>query len=326
MSTCRLLLSCEALDIRFHMRYGKLWLSPNDILMKIDCAECGTRILAEDVDLPTSMAKCRNCNAVFSFADRVRVRRSAPIAQRERVRAPRPQGIVVRETEAKLTAPGYRNAPKKDGSITIIRRWFAPHFIFLTFFCIAWDAFLVFWYSTATKGPGPFAIIAVIFPIAHVAVGVGLTYYTLAGYVNRTTFHLDTHSFTVRHAPLPWIGNHTLAREDIKQLYCEEQISQGKNGTSRSFHLSAILADGQNIRLASMPVDQARYIEELLEERLGISDMSVPGKLAERQGWWQPVELSADKSTGCQSPTSCTNLCIMSFSPTKSSVSPSLMT
>lgn len=244
--------------------------------MKIDCAECGARILAEDVDLPTSMAKCRNCNAVFSFADRVR---RAPVVQRERLRAPRPEGIVVRETDAKFTEPGYRNAPKNGGSITIVRRWFSPHFIFLTFFCVAWDAFLVFWYSTATSGPGPFALIAVIFPLAHVAVGVGLTYYTIAGYVNRTTFHLDAHSLTVRHAPLPWKGNHTLAREDIQQLYCEEQVNQGKNGPTRSYYLSAVLVDGRQVRLASMPAEQARYIEDLLEERLGISDMSVPGEI-----------------------------------------------
>jgi hypothetical protein len=28
-------------------------------------------------------------------------------------------------------------------------RWFTPSVIFLVFFCIAWDSFLIFWYSMA---------------------------------------------------------------------------------------------------------------------------------------------------------------------------------
>ncbi len=244
--------------------------------MKLECTECGTPIVSQDIDLPTKMAKCRACNAVFSFADRVL---PAAMEQRPRIRAPRPEGLEVRETFFEPNEPGYRDAPRSRGTVTIVRRWFAPQFIFLLFFCIAWDAFLVFWYTNATQGPGAFAWIAAIFPIAHVAVGVGLTYYTIAGFVNHTTIKLDEHNLSVRHAPLPWKGNHTLAREEIRQLYCEHQVSEGKNGPSHSYHLSAVLADGRKVRLAAMPVEQGKYIEELLEDKLGIENMAVPGEV-----------------------------------------------
>jgi hypothetical protein len=151
--------------------------------------------------------------------------------------------------------------------------------IFFAFFCIAWDSFLVFWYANLANTPTSFSIIGAIFPLAHVAVGVGLTYYTIAGFFNRTTFRLDERNLSVRHAPLPWKGNHTLAREDIKQLYCEHEVNQGKNGPNHSYYLSAVLVDERKVRLGSMPVDQAKYIEGLLEERLGISDMQVPGEI-----------------------------------------------
>jgi hypothetical protein len=242
--------------------------------MKIDCNECGARILAADLDLPTSMAKCRACNAVFSFAEHVR---PAAIAQRERLRAPRPDGLVVRETQARSTEPGYRDAPREEGSITVVRRWFAPYYIFLVFFCVAWDGFLVFWYSNLTNTPDSFSLIGAIFPLAHVAAGVGLTYYTIAGLFNSTTMTLDGRTLSVRHGPLPWKGNHTLAREDIKQFYCEHQVNRGKNGPTHSYYLSAVLIDGRSVRLGTMPVEQARYIEDLFEERLGIADMHVPG-------------------------------------------------
>ena len=244
--------------------------------MKIDCNECGTRILAADLDLPSSMAKCRNCNAVFSFAARSP---QAPVEQRARLRAPRPDGLYIRETSFDPSEPGYRDAPRKGGSITIVRRWFSPVFIFLAFFCVAWDGFLVFWYSSLTGGSHEFSIIAAVFPIAHVAAGVGLTYFTLAGFLNRTTLHLNERFLSVRHGPLPWKGNHTLAREDIKQLYCEHDVKRGKNGSTEWYYLSAVLMDERKVRLGTMPVDQAKYIEDLFEERLGIADMYVPGEV-----------------------------------------------
>ena len=235
--------------------------------MKIDCHECGSRILAQDLDLPTSMAKCRNCNAVFSFADRPD---RAPIVQRERLRAPRPDGLDVRETSPDPSEPGYRNAPPKSGTVTIVRRWFAPQFIFFAFFCVAWDGFLVFWYSNLTSGPDSFSIIAAIFPIAHVAAGVGLTYYTIAGFLNRTTIHLDERSLSVRHAPLPWKGNHTLDREDIKQLYCSERFSSGRPGDgwnqhgSWNYQLNALLQNDTKVTLLHglLEPEEAYFLEE----------------------------------------------------------------
>lgn len=245
--------------------------------MKINCQECGALVFADDVDLPSSTAKCRSCNAVFSFAGQLR--RATP-EQRDRLRAPRPDGLEIHEAGGNTREPGYRDAPQARGSITITRRWFAPHFIFLAFFCVAWDGFLVFWYSVAAGAPGAFSIIAMVFPLAHVAVGVGLTYYTIAGFFNRTTIQLDEQSLAIRHAPLPWKGNHTIARTELKQLYCEHEVSHGKNGPSHSYYLSAVLMNERKVRLASMPVDQAKYIEDILEERMGIHDMAVPGEAA----------------------------------------------
>jgi hypothetical protein len=244
--------------------------------MKIDCNECGARIPAKDLDLPTSMAKCRACNAVFSFAERVR---PAAISQRQRLRAPRPDGLEVRETQRRSTEPGYRDAPREEGSVTVVRRWFSPHIIFLAFFCIVWDGFLISWYSNLTSTPNSFSQIFALFPLVHVAVGVGLTYSTIAGFFNRTTLTLDERTLSVRHGPLPWKGNHTLAREDIQQLYCEHRVRHGKNGPSHTYYLSAMLIDGRSVRLGSMAIDQARYIEDLFEERLGIADMQVPGEV-----------------------------------------------
>ena len=45
--------------------------------------------------------------------------------------------------------------------------------VFMLFFVIFWDSFLVFWYSNAVGAPGEggINIIMMVFPIAHVGVG-----------------------------------------------------------------------------------------------------------------------------------------------------------
>src|SRR5205807_2484679 len=70
---------------------------------------------------------------VFRFTDQL-----APLPQgewqvsRPKGRIPRPDGIVVVD----------------DGEWRrIVQRWFFAKILFLVFFCIAWDSFLVFWIS-----------------------------------------------------------------------------------------------------------------------------------------------------------------------------------
>jgi hypothetical protein len=244
--------------------------------MKIDCLECGARVAAADVDLPSRMAKCRACDAVFSLDA---VAGAAATLRRPRVLAPRPEGLRVIEDAGEPGEPGYREAPETRGKLTIVRRWYQHMFLGLLFFCIAWDSFLVFWYANAIRAPGGFAALATIFPIAHVAVGVGLTYYVIAGLLNRTTITLDGRELSIRHAPVPWRGNRRIPRGEITQLYCEEVVSSGKNGASRTYWLSAVLSGNRKQRLASMSADQVRYVEEQLEERLGLPDAEVPGEL-----------------------------------------------
>src|SRR5258706_16415190 len=69
--------------------------------------------------------------------------------------------------------------------LEIIRKWFGKQFIFLTAFAIFWDGFLFFWYSNAvTRGN----LVALLFPVLHLGVGFGLTYYVIAVWFNRSTF------------------------------------------------------------------------------------------------------------------------------------------
>jgi hypothetical protein len=74
--------------------------------------------------------------------------------------------------------------PYHRGSyIEIVRKWFGYRIIFMTVFAIFWDGFLFMWYSKVGEGADPMAF---YFPLIHVAVGIGLTYAVVAGWLNRT--------------------------------------------------------------------------------------------------------------------------------------------
>src|ERR1700722_12711372 len=113
-------------------------------------------------------------------------------------------------TTSELPIPeGFDVVP--DGVRTIIRwRWYSPSVWAMFFFCIAWDAFLIFWYSLAFSHKaqgGGINLIMIIFPIAHVAVGVGLTYSVICTFLNRTDVILTANELRVASHPMPWIGN-----------------------------------------------------------------------------------------------------------------------
>lgn len=188
-------------------------------------------------------------------------------ALRERARVPMPRGIEVDD---------------RGSDLRLSRRWFTPMALFLVFFCAAWDAFLVFWYGMAlTQKEVPWLM--VVFPIGHLAVGVGLSYFTLCLFLNRTVVSIAGGLLTVRHGPLPWPGNRELPVDDLEQLYCEEVISRGKNGTSRTWKVHALDRRGAQVTLLSGLDDrtQARFIEQTVEEWLEIEDRPVEGEDAE---------------------------------------------
>ena len=197
--------------------------------MKLSCKACRAKILAEDVSLERGMAKCRACNAVFDFTDQVERSGGGPSAgKKKRGEVPMPKAIKIGNW---------------GNTLVITRRWFTSNAIFLAFFCVAWDSFLVFWYMMVVGGndSSPGRWIAILFPICHVAVGVGLTYFTLALFLNQTKIEVKRGELTIRHRPLPWRGNATFNTDDIEQLYLKQKHRQGNNNSlTTTYELHAI--------------------------------------------------------------------------------------
>jgi hypothetical protein len=119
----------------------------------------------------------------------------------------------------------------------------------------------------------------VFVPILHVAVGVGLTYFVLAGLLNTTTITADPQELTVRHRPIPWSGNLKYPAGQIRQLYVKREKAE-VNG-SKTFGLYALLHDRKQVKLLSglLEASQGQFIEQEIERHLGIAPEAVKGEI-----------------------------------------------
>jgi len=171
-----------------------------------------------------------------------------------------------------------------DGvALRIWWRWFHPAVFFLLPFAIAWNAFLVGWYGMATgdMGGAPFLFrfVFLVFPLAHVAVGVGLAYVVLTMLFNRSHVVVDRGTLTVTHGPLPWPGA-TLNSDDVEQIYCN-RVGGKNSDSSPTFSVQARLKDGSVKTLLSnvQASEEALYLEQAIEQHLRIRDLPVAGEL-----------------------------------------------
>jgi predicted Zn finger-like uncharacterized protein len=238
--------------------------------MSLRCPTCSASIVSEDVNIARLVAKCRSCNTVFAFQDQVGAAPPAPQVALAPVAMP--SGIEV-EVGAPAQVESYRTSGLSHGRLVLRRRWRTGQGFFMLVFAIAWNAFLVNWYGIAFAGGGPW--IMFVFPIAHVAVGLGVAYGALTNLLNTTVFEIDGQSLRLRHGPIPARGNRELPIDELLQLYTEEHA--GSKG-SKSYALVAAVRSGPAIKLVEglESREQALYIERAIETHLGILDTPPP--------------------------------------------------
>lgn len=231
----------------------------------IDCPTCGATLRAEDMNAHAMAATCHACHAFVDLRALAAASGDAPGDARTPLPVPMPSGVRVE---------------RRGSDLAIVRRWISWRFVFLLFFCVVWNGFLVFWYGMAFAMNAP--LVFKVFPLLHVAVGVFLVYTTIAGFLNRTVIRIERDHLTVRHGPLPWRGNRDVSALDLEQLFCTQKLTRNKNGTTVRYGVEASLKDGRHLGLASgLEVrEQALFIEQAIEQHLGIQDRRVRSEIA----------------------------------------------
>ncbi|PTX98330.1 hypothetical protein DB345_05715 [Spartobacteria bacterium LR76] len=150
-------------------------------------------------------------------------------------------------------------------SAIIRRTWFSHMVWFLIFFCIFWDGFLIFWYTGALAGAsrgGSHMLPFLLFPLIHVAVGVGLTYFVVCMFVNKTDILIEASTLTIKTHPLPWLGNKSLPAESMTRFLVRERFTQSENSTRVSYSIYYVDVTNREKRLVTglKTREQADYI------------------------------------------------------------------
>lgn len=217
--------------------------------MQVTCFNCQQPVAAEDVNISAAIASCRKCNKTFHLGNQVRQKPAVGDVSRISV-THSPFGLL------------------------IVKRWMSPAAFFLLFFAIGWNAFLVFWYTAAFSDSNAPWIVKV-FPIGHVAVGIGIAYHTLCLFFNKTAIAVNHQQIAMKSGPFPtWNGTSNYDSRSIGQIYAREKIHRSKNSQSISYDL--IIADkGGNEKVflnGLKTLEEARKIEQEIEKALRIGD------------------------------------------------------
>jgi hypothetical protein len=164
--------------------------------------------------------------------------------------------------------------------IEIVLKWFGWQIVAMTGFAIMWDGFLINWYLNVAPNANR---MAVYFPLIHVAAGIGITYYVVAGWLNRTRISVGNGKVAVRHGPIPWFGNADIDASNLKQLYTKENTRRSRRSSYSTYEVRAVTQDGRNTRVVSglETSEQAFGIEREIEKYLGIKDTA----LRNETGW-----------------------------------------
>ena len=163
--------------------------------------------------------------------------------------------------------------------VELVLKWFSWKIVAMTGFAIFWDGFLINWYVQVAPGADP---MATYFPLIHVAVGLAITYYVIAGWCNRTHILVGQGKVAVRHSPLPWFGSMETSASNLKQLYTQERVRQSRRGGgSTTYEVRAVTQDGRNTKLVGGldTSEQVLSIEQEIEKRQGIRDVPVHGQM-----------------------------------------------
>lgn len=228
-------------------------------LIELKCRNCGSALSPADISPQLSAARCPHCHSLFAIAIPASPAAAQPL--------PRPEAAL----------PARFSIHREGPDLVISRRWFSHVVWPLIFFAILWNGFLVVWHGIALASGMWFMS---VFGLIHTAVGIGLIYFIIATFCNQTVIRAGSGRLRIQHGPVPWRGNQDLASSELHQLFCREKITRGKNGTSTTYQLEAVLrGNTRKTLLKNLPEpEHAIYLEQQLERFLGLTDQRVHGE------------------------------------------------
>lgn len=224
----------------------------------LTCPKCKHFINGEDINIEKTIARCQHCHHVFGFAHDSK---TGKLVDEQLM----PEGVETLKLRSELDIRlSWQKTTSKGGRN------------FMTLFTFMWNLILL-----------PFVLVILLtgnwsillFISLHLAVGIGLLWYTLAVYFNKSSLTISDRFLRVRSLPipLPSFKATNLEVADIDQLYVSKYTASTSNGVPNyAYALYAVMKDGTKVSLLrGMNRETQRYIEREIESYLGIKNKKV---------------------------------------------------
>jgi hypothetical protein len=230
--------------------------------MKIICKRCNTEISVENINLENFLAKCSNCETIFSI--------------RHEVEDFDPDGY----DKVPINLPSHMQISQGGENLVIKRRWWQWHmkYIHLFLITIMWNGLAIDFYAEELFN---LQWGLSILDCAFIIVGFGFLYASLAFIFNSTTITVNTKELTSRHHPFPWYGGERFSAQQIEQLYCRPFVFHRDNFVDEYYQVYIVTRDGTEKHLIGPleVAEQAFFIEQEIERYLQITDRLVYGEI-----------------------------------------------
>lgn len=242
------------------------------------CPACEAELEERGVNEVLELASCQRCGKVVDLA--LPRREPALFALFARADAPAPAQAVppAPAPEARPGATDGFEVEEAAGRLAVT--WSRPleaqlSALFNVTLLAAFGLYVLFESGLDATPAGPGLFLA--------AVG-GWAWAAGAALFNRVRLVASPRALEVTPGPLPWTGRRRLARDEVKQLFCELLQEPNKRGEAvrRRYALSAVVGDeGRRVRLLSglSSAEAARWLEAALERALGVQPGAVGGEL-----------------------------------------------
>lgn len=230
------------------------------------------------------VAKCRNCNAVFSFAPANADPSKSSIletVQQLMKEANREEGSTLqRPTDGrKIEMPKGVITERDFGELRFIIPWRnTRRWGFFLLFTIVWNAILT---PIVLVGIATGEWMVLLFTSIHIIIGVSFLMYTLGLMFNKTNIVVTSQGIDIKNGPIPipFNPNRFMAVRDIEQLFVEEYVPSKTNGQpDYTYAVTALTTSAERQRLVGgfSQSGHALYLEQEIETFLGIENRAVP--------------------------------------------------
>jgi hypothetical protein len=244
---------------------------------QLNCISCGSPIAAEDANLQNLVAKCRNCNAVFSFMPGSAAAET-PLEFKDPYANISSNPYLERPENGRLEAPKGVIMERDFGELRFIIPWRnTRRWGFFLLFTVVWNTIL-FPFVAIAIGTGEWRIL--LFCSIHLIVGLSFLIYTLGLMLNKTRVVVTSQGIDINHAPIPipFNPNRFMAVREVEQLFVEEYVPSRTNGRpDYTYAVTALTTAAERIRLVggfSQP-GHALFMEQEIENFLGIKNRPV---------------------------------------------------